>query len=152
MVKRVILEDGPRGFTNMKEVFNAIEDMQINYNFLITDFEGYPESKEVEERLNRNYIWINGKELTKIVTEDDFQWVWGLLSAFPKKISIEEALKYPLPSTEENEKIWGLVPTIQNPLAEFEILAFDSSLVMITSKNNKIIEIFKKNETLAKDL
>ncbi|WP_297519991.1 hypothetical protein [uncultured Clostridium sp.] len=151
MLKRVTLEEGIQ--TQMGEVFQAIDNMQLEYNFLITNYEGYSMDEEIENKLSRNYSWMSGKELTELIKKgEDFQWIWGVLIAFSKEIALESVLSYDLPSLDGNPKIWGVEPIIQNPLGEFEIIAFDSSLTMIVSKNKKIIELFKKNCPLAKEL
>ena len=36
-------------YTHMRTVFEAIENVQKQYNWLITDWECYPENKEMEQ-------------------------------------------------------------------------------------------------------
>ncbi|MGL4760914.1 MAG: hypothetical protein ACRC6T_00745 [Sarcina sp.] len=152
MVKRVILEEGLDYYTDMNKVFEAINNAQLEYNFLITDYEGYPKDEKINLVLARNYSWLSGEELTRIVQKEEFQWSWGVLIAFPKDVSLEDILNVDLPYADGNPQIWGKDAVIQNPLGVFEIIAFDSSLIMISSKNEEIISNFKAKFPLAKDL
>ncbi|WP_167959048.1 hypothetical protein [Anaerosporobacter faecicola] len=75
-----------------------------------------------------------------MLSECDFQWIWAVFSAIPEKISNEEVLKYSLPYAAENEEIYkDDVAIIQHPLADFEIVAEDSSSVFIVSKDKQIL-------------
>ena len=87
-------------YTYMRTVFQAIENVQKQYNWLITDWECYPKNKEIKQFLDQEYCWLSGEELTDIVMKEDFQWIWGCLCGFQKNISLEEVLMYSLPSSE----------------------------------------------------
>ena len=58
------------------------------------------------ERLSKEWCWITGKELTKMIETENFQWIWGVFSAFPESVTKDDALKYELPKADGNEKIW----------------------------------------------
>ena len=139
-----INEKGEKFYTYMKKVFSAINDRQKDYNWLITNFEGYPNNTEIAEKLNKEYTWLSGDELTKIVETEDFQWIWAVLSGFDKNISLEDVLKYDLPYADGYTGFWERPITIQNPLASIEIVPWDSSLTLIFSTDCEIVEDFKK--------
>ena len=95
--------------------------------------------------LSKEYCWISGKQLTEMVNEENFQWIWGVLSAFPPNISLEEVLKYQLPEADGYSGFWKNPISIQHPLAEIELVAWDSSLTILISKKDTIIEEFQRN-------
>lgn len=151
-MKGVILEKGERSFTFLREIFLFIHNVQRDYNWLITACECYPENRTYAEMLSKEYCWISGKKLTEMINEENFQWIWGVLSAFPKDVSVDEVLKYQLPKADGYDGFWKNPISIQHPLAEIEIVAWDSSLMLLISKNDTIVEEFKRNERLSQDL
>ena len=151
-LKGAILNKGEEFYTFMSRVFYAIQNAQINYNWLITDIEANPYDLEIEERLDVNYVWITGEELTDMIKKEDFQWIWAVFSGFPHNIMQEDVMKYSLPYVQENNVHWTNPISIQHPLAEVEIVPWDSSLVVIISKNDALIETFMASLRLAMDL
>lgn len=97
------------------------------------------------------YCWMTGVELTEMI-EEDFQWIWGVLSAFPKDISKEKVLEYRLPEADGNGEIWQNPVSIQHPLAEIEIIAWDSSATVFISKEDSIVDLLRKNNEFSEDL
>ena len=86
MVYGAISRNDEKYYTYLKKVFEAIDNRQNDYNWLITNCECYPHNREIDDLFhNSEYCWISGEELTKIISKDDFQWVWGMLSGFEKK-------------------------------------------------------------------
>ncbi|MFV0341822.1 MAG: hypothetical protein ACK5JH_02870 [Anaerocolumna sp.] len=152
MVRSAILEKGEHHYTNMAKVFNAIENEQLKYNWLITNCECYPEDKRINEMFSKEYIWISGEQLTEIINKDNFQFIWGVFSGFTPEVTLEEALRYDLPFADGYEGFWVNNVGIQHPLAEVEIVAWDSSLTLLISKNNKLIEDFHSTFPLSEDL
>ncbi len=76
----------------------------------------------------------------------------GGLSAFPEESSKDEILKYNFPQADEYGGLWKNPVSMQHPLAEIEIVALDSSMTIFISKNDNIVDMFKKNNPLAGDL
>lgn len=168
MVYGVIDSKSKRYYTYLKAVFDAIDNKQNEYNWLITDSEIVAHS----DRLNAlntgvywknengksvavpapDYYFLSGEQLTEIITEDDSQWIWGVLSGFEKCIPLEEILKYPLPQANEYDGFWKNPPSIQHPLASIEIAAFDSSCLLFLSTKNDIVEEFRKAFPECQDL
>lgn len=61
-------------------MFDAIGNEQNEYNWLITDYECYPQTQSIDDKLSHEYCWLSGNELTNIVESEDFQWIWAVLS------------------------------------------------------------------------
>lgn len=93
-----------------------------------------------------------GDELTEMIECEDFQWIWGVLSAFSKDIPKEKVLKYELPESDGCSKIWQTPVEIQHPLAEIEIVAWDSSMTVFICKDDHIVDLLRENNRFAKDL
>lgn len=69
-IKGAILEKGQEeGYTYLKKVFVALENVQKEYNWLITDCEACPKSFGHGVRIvqSGDYAWISGDELTGIM-------------------------------------------------------------------------------------
>lgn len=147
-----IIDKGEQYYTDLYKVFNAINNVQKNYNWLITDCVCYPSTKEFAEILSNEYCWLSGNELTRIVEKENFQWISAVLSGVDKSITLDEVLEYPLPYAEEYTGFWENPISIQHPLATVEIVPWDSSLTLIISRERKIVDDFKENFPLSEDL
>jgi hypothetical protein len=126
MVYGAIDEKSKRCYTCLKDVFDAIDNRQNDYNWLITDTEIAAHSKELDA-LNTgvhwqyengkpvavpapDYYFLSGDELTAIVSQDNSQWIWGVLSGFDKSIPLEDILQYPLPEANGHAGFWKNPP------------------------------------------
>ena len=138
MVYGAIDQKSEKSYTDLKKVFDSIDNKQLEYNWLVTDCECYPN----EEMNNKDYIWFTGEELTELVNKESLQWVWAVLSGFNKNIELSEVLKYDLPYADGYRGFWKLPVTIQHPLASVEIVPWDSSLVLCISKEKDIVDKF----------
>ena len=78
--------------------------------------------------------------------------IWGVLSGFNKKITLEEIMKYTLPYAEDNKDIWENLVCIQHPLSEIEIISWDSDKTVLISKDENLLGSFKSNFPLSEDL
>ena len=132
-----------RYFTNLKEVFDVLGGIAISYNWLLSDYDCniYPSSKI---QRNEQYVWLDGAEFSDILEEHTIQFIWGVATAYSKYITPEEVLQYPLPLAEEYEGFWDPEITMQNPLADIEVVPWDSTFLLIISKSREIIERFAR--------
>lgn len=151
-MKSAILEKGEKYYTYMGKIFNSIENEQSKYNWLITNCECYPQNESIKELFSREYIWISGSRLTEIIYKEDFQFIWGVFSGFSEEITLEEVLNYSLPFADGYTGFWVDNVGIQHPLADIEIVAWDSSLTLFISKNDEIVDRFRCYFPLSEDL
>lgn len=152
MIYGAILEKGEQYYTYMSKVFHAIENVQTEYNWLITDCVCYPQSPDINALLSQKYCWLSGHELTSVVNQEDFQWIWAVLSGFRQDIPLEEILKHPLPCADGYGGFWKNPLSIQHPLAEVEIVPWDSSLTLIYSRRKEIVNSFRSHFPLSEDM
>ena len=152
MVYGAILSRGERFYTYLSRVFRAIGNRQTEYNWLITDCQCYPRTAEIGALLGERYCWMSGEELTALVEREDFQWIWAVLSGFPKGIPEEQVRQYPLPYADGHPGFWHNPLSLQHPLAEIEIVPWDSSLTLLLSRKKEIVEDFRAFFPLSEDL
>lgn len=151
-MRGIVLDKGQEYYTNLRKVFKAFNNIHLEYNWLITECCAYPENEDIEELLSREYCFISGEELDTIIKKEDFQLIWGVLSGFNKKFTLEEIMKYTLPYAEDNKDIWENPVCIQHPLSEIEIISWDSDKTVLISKDENLLGSFKSNFPLNEDL
>lgn len=151
-MKGSIIESNQIYYTNLKEIFNAIGNIQKKYNWLITNYECYPTKSDTKKILSDECCFVSGEKITEIVENEDLQWIWGVFSGFDKSIPMEEVIEYEKPYAEDNSGFWRNPISIQHPLAEIEIIAWDSSKSLIISKNDEVIKSFNNYFSYAIDL
>lgn len=147
-----ILEKGEEYYTFLEGIFSSINGEQNNYNWLLTDVFANPSNQIITDLLSKDFCWISGEKLTEIIATENFQWIWGVLSGFEKSIDRDQVLKYPLPLADGYEGFWNNPVSLQHPLATIEIVAFDSSLTLIMSKNQELIDNFRESFPLSENL
>ncbi len=136
---------------SISNIFNYIEDI-AKYNWLITNIECYPSDEEIARKLADEYCWIEGKDLFQLLNKEDFQWIWGVFSAFPKNIELKEILKYNSPYADGYKAFWTNPITLQHPLAVTEITAWDGLTILVITKNNEIVNTLIEQHAFAQDL
>ena len=151
MVYGAVNRKGEKYYTYLKKLFDAINNKQLEYNWLITDCTCYPENQKTDAMLRRNYCWLTGEELTDLVTQEDFQWIWAVLSGFDKSVELSDVLKHELPYAEGYEGFWSKPVSMQHPLAKIEIVPWDSSMTMIFGDDKGIIDSFRAAYPLSED-
>lgn len=140
----LMIEDTGRGFmTYLNDIFIAFDNKQNEYNWLISSYEcnDYPSGKIP---WGEESAWISGEDLTDIVNEYEIQFIWGVLSAFSKDVKYSDVMKYPLPYADGNGELWNEDVKLQHPLAEMEIVTWDSSLAILMTEDKRILDKFKK--------
>lgn len=142
-MKRYISKEDEYYYTDMLKVIKAIGGKNLNYNWLITEIE-----TSTGDYFEDDYIILTNEKLLDKLESKKIQWIWGTFSAIPKKYKQEEILKYNLPGVENIDKK-EIKP--QHPLAEIEIIAYDSTFVQIIAKE-EIAKRFKKIYPGAKEL
>ena len=136
-------------YTMLKQILLDLELANNECWWLISDIDAYPRKKEYEDLIYKDeYALFTTSQLMTMLNDDDFQWVWAVFSAIPLKYSREDILKYDLPQIQIIDKgeynPYFDEPRLQNPLAEFELYAVDSTCMFIVTDNVELIERFKK--------
>lgn len=143
MVYAAISEADEEYYTYLPRLFESIDNHQLDYNWLITDcFCNIDTPIEVKVDTT-GYCWITGEELTDFVKKNHVQWIFAVLSGFKKDIPLECILKYPLPFADGYPGFWHLPLSMQHPLADIEIVPWDSSLLLFYSQRESLVVQFK---------
>ena len=98
------------------------------------------------------FFWVQGERLDEIVHQQSFPWYWGVLSGFKREIPLQEVLSYGLPYADGYDGFWKNPVSIQHPLAELEIVAWDSTLTLLISRDEAIVQVFRNAYPLSEDL
>jgi hypothetical protein len=112
-------------FTNMESVFHALKIPCQDYDWYLSDLDTsyYPEGFSPRDQ------WMTGKELSRLISGQNFQFNWGVFSAVPKGFhcEIEDA-----PFADGNSAYW-IDPDYHPQLrcALFEITCWDSSATIL---------------------
>lgn len=152
MVYGVIYKSKNRNFTYLREIFNGIGNVQVNYNWLLTDIECYPESLDLYNFFNKECIFLSGRDLDSLVKKEDFRFIWCVLSGFQSDVSKEDILKFSFPYADGNKELWKVPLKMQHPLASIQIVSWDGELFLVLCKDNEVIDNFKKNFPFSEDL
>ena len=151
MVYGAIDERSQEWYTYLPELFDAIGNAQLNYNWLVTDSFcniGNP----VQDMVDRDgYCWISGEDLTKLVEENHIQWIFAVLSGFTKDVQLSDVLEHPLPYAEYGG-FWHLPVSMQHPLATIEIVPWDSSATLFFSREEESIRQFMRGYPQSEEL
>ena len=147
----IIHELTEKYFTNLKEVFDVLGCSAIKYNWLLSDYDCniYPSAKI---QMNERYVWLTGSEFVDILENHDIQFIWGVATAYAKETKFEDILRYPYPFADGNEAFWKPEITMQNPLAELEIISWDSTFLIVIAKSEEFVARFEKKYPNSVDL
>lgn len=129
-----------RTHTDLRMVFQSIDNLQLNYNWLITnlDCNFYP-----NKLLGSNYYWLTGAEITELVNQHEIQFSWAVFSGFLPKLKVDLSDESAFPYADGNPNFWTAKPTIQHSQASVEIVCWDSTSTLLLSNEAGIGLKFK---------
>ncbi len=133
-------------YTNLSWVFRAIDERQREFNWLLTDLQcvGLPSELPYDATYpQKNRLWLSGNELTEVVDVNYIQFIWGVLSGFRPYIALDLKHLEPYPIAEGNNQLWQPNARIQHPLAEVEIVCWDSSATILLSHDDDLTFRFR---------
>ena len=87
-----------------------------------------------------------------MVETEDFQWIWAVLSGFPRHISLDQVLEYDLPYADMYTGFWTNPVSNHGARAQVEIVPWDSSCTLVISRNHRIVSDFMDGFPLSRDL
>ena len=153
-MKGVILRKGERTYSYFSGVLSAIFPAVVERNWLITGYENYPEALEpYGGNLGREaFFWVPGERLEEIVRQQDYPWYWGVLSGFKKEVPLRQVISYGLPYADGYTGFWKNPISIQHPMADIEIVAWDSALTLLISRDEAIAQAFRNAYPRSEDL
>ena len=151
MIQGVIIEKGETYYTDLYKLLDSLDGLHLNYKWLVSHTECSTFDNETYELFDNKYVILSGDKLMAAAKRSHQFW-WGTFSAFDPSISDDEILKYPLPENDMYPGFWKLPLTIQHPLAQMELVAWDASLTLVITKDIALPEKFRQFYPLARDL
>lgn len=142
--------------THLAPIFDAFQGREREFNWLITnlEFATFQEEKLIRDypTMSHQITWIAGEDLSALVNRYDPQFILGVLSAFDKSINIDVNNLLVEPYADGNKELWASNPEIQHPQATLEIVCWDSTLILLLSKDVDIDNKFRSYFKDANDL
>ena len=134
----------------IKKIFESFKIKFEKFNWLLTDIDC---SYTPDRRFNEKAIWISGTDLLKLFKKyNDLQFYWGVFSAFPPEVKVELPKESDLPFADGNEDIWEPTGGPQHQDAILELISWDSTHIIFSSKDDDLLKqfrsLFKKAEKL----
>jgi hypothetical protein len=139
--------------TDMRLVFDAMAGRQRDFNWMITELElnVYPPALQYLGGREQPR-WFTGTELTQIVDQYELQFVWGVLSAFEPGVNLDLTSVKPYPCADGNADLWRPGVHVQHPLAQLEIVCFDSSCTLVLTHDDALTRRIREYFPEAQDL
>jgi len=138
--------------TDLRLVFEALGGRQREFNWLITDLELNYYPPRLRNTSREQATWMEGAELSEIVNANDIQFIWGVLSGFRSEITIDISALNPRPFADDNRRLWSPEVAIQHPLAEVEIVCWDSGATLFLTHDDDLSRRFREFFPEAVDL
>lgn len=149
-------------FLELKEIVNAFNGLEKKYNWLPTDLDWfYPEHyldyfenvriAGVGDNVASHY-WITGENLAKLANDNEVYFIWGVCSAFDQNLTIDLDEITEEPYANGNPDFWDENPKIQHPQAVVELIFWDSSFILLLSRDSAVSESFRNTFEGWKDL
>lgn len=129
--------------TDLRCVFAAFDGRQREFDWLLSDLELSVYPPGLPDAPGEGARWLDGETLSKIVERHDVQFIWGVLSGFRPGIGLEVARRLPLPFADCNKALWQPGVSIQHPLADVEIVCWDSCATLLLSRDDDLTERFR---------
>ena len=128
---------------HLKSVLDVVGDSVKDYNWMLSSYALYPKPiKELSEYGDGRYTWLDGDELIGIVNTHDVCFDWCVATAYNKTIALKDILEYPIPYADGYRGFWTPNITMQNPLADMEIVFWHYTDLLVFSKQEKIVSKF----------
>lgn len=135
-----LVRNGEKYYTNFTKVFLKVPELYTEYNWLLSDIECNVDCMSQCEAIEENCYWLEGEKLFHLLINHEIQWIWGVFSGFPKEIPLSNIQMKDIPYANGNLNIWKKPISIQHPLAEIELIAWDSTLAIFFGKSKALID------------
>jgi hypothetical protein len=129
-------------YTSLKDVARWLEIRLDDYDWHFSDTES-------EWVGLTDPAWVHGQELSEKILEHDYQFVWSVISAFPKGTA---PLLTEKPYADGNSTFWRGSPKKQIESSLFEIVCWDSSATLFIGLPEQLSQALLKNAPGIKDL
>lgn len=131
--------------TDLRPVFEAFGGREREFNWLLTDVElnFYPPGLEYIDDDRETARWRSGNALSDIVKAHEIQFIWDVLSGFRTGVAIDPAALDVYPFADGNGSLWAPGARVQHPLADVEIVCWDSLATLLLSRDDDLPRRFR---------
>jgi hypothetical protein len=129
-------------YTSLIDVFRWLEINAEDYDWHFSDVDGG------WNELN-DPSWVKGEYLAAKLAEYDYQFVWSVISAYPKNTKAFTSEK---PYADGNPDFWSGIPKKQLNDSIFEIVCWDSSATLFVELPSELSKRLLNNAPGIKDL
>ncbi|GEM77643.1 hypothetical protein C1141_16045 [Vibrio agarivorans] len=129
-------------FTSLIDVFSWLEIEAKDYDWHFSDVDGGWDELD-------DPSWVEGEELARRLCEYNYQFVWSVISAYPKGTSPFTSEK---PYADGNSDFWSGIPKKQLENSLFEIVCWDSSATLFIGMPDELQKSLLKNAPGIRDL
>lgn len=140
-----------RWYTMLPDLLPALEPVFLNHNWLITDCNCNRDNPIDQAERRDGYCWLTGTELVEFARHDNTQFIGAVFSGFSPEIPREQVLEQPMPIW-ENGGYWYTPLHLQHPLANVELVPWDSSYLLLLSHDEKLVRQFRAAFPKSEDL
>lgn len=130
-------------YTNLNDVFGWLDISPELYDWHFANIDGGWAG------LNEDPIWITGEKLKEKLSGKNDQFIWAVISAFPKG---SKPLKSEEPYADGNSRFWKGSPEKQLIDSLFEIVCWDSSATLFIGLPEKLGFTLVNNAPGVRDL
>jgi hypothetical protein len=126
---------------HLKEMLGFLKEDIPNYNWIFSDLQThiFYKGEEVSvPEFEQDTFMLSGEELLSFIDKYDALMIFGVLMAVPKSVSISDIKDFP--TINENEQYWENDYSSPFEYAEIEIGFFDTTVVVITTSNQRAID------------
>ena len=127
-------------YTDLRLVFQSFADRQQEFNWLITDLDCSVFPADLDPHQPH---WLSGQELTRLVAQQEVQFIWAVFSGFQPNVSIDLNHLELEPYADGNSTLWQPGVTIQHPRAVVELICWDSSATLLLSRDDDLTQRFR---------
>ncbi|OCN01635.1 hypothetical protein A7X67_00625 [Clostridium sp. W14A] len=140
------------GGGDLAALFEAIENEQKNYNWVVTDHDFFTREEPLKQRLSWTGVFFTGEELTELfVPRRRVTFIDAVLSAYPKEIPVRELQTYELPEW-QSPGYWQEDLELQTPQAVMELVPWDGYELLFLSRRDGLVDSFLRAFPQALDL
>ncbi len=136
--------DQIKSFTDLGKVANWLGIELKDYDWHLADAQFYPTWKDFTDP-----CWVKGEKLSAHITKFNPQFIWAVLSAFPKN---SPPILSDQPHADMNPTFWSGIPERQLRTSIFEIVCWDSSATLFIDLPEDLGKRLLANAPGTKDL
>lgn len=141
-----------RWYTHLRDLLPALEPVFADHNWLITDCCCNKDNPIWDAEDRDGYCWLTGRELVAFAKTDDTQFIGAVFSGFPPEVTLEQVLQQKDLPVWESPGFWYEPLNLQHPLANVELVPWDSSCVLVLSRDKAITDRFRAHFPRSEDL